>query len=99
MVLRIEFEDCLYIGMTESRESQRLIAHAMTCNGTPDTSGMQELDGYVACEPLVMSTINNTHPARADLLEEAVPAKHSAGMDRGRRHRGTCLRHPMSGID
>ena len=88
IVLRIEFKNSLNVGMAESRESKRLVAHAVSCNGTADTSGIQELDCYIAA-----------HPARADLLEEAVAAKHSAGMDRGRRHRGTCLRHPMSGTD
>ena|SRR6266849_1249459 len=84
-ILRVEIMNRGDIGMIQPREGLGLLVEALTGRFVSEGAGWQDLQGHVALEPLVAGAIDFTHAARANLLHDAVMAKHRANHDEGTR--------------
>src|SRR6266851_427222 len=71
-VLLADFIDRADIGMVEGRRSLSLSLETSQCLGISGDIVRQEFQGDKAMESGVLSLIHNTHPAAAELLDDAV---------------------------
>src|SRR4051812_31776510 len=77
--------------MAYPREGDGLVADLMPRHHAANAPRSEQLDGDIAAEPLIVCAIDDAHASGADLLQQTVSPKHSAGMSDGGSHRkGVC---------
>src|SRR3954454_19629666 len=87
----IELEDSFDIRMAYPREGDGLVADLMPRHHAANAPRSEQLDGDIAAEPLIVCAIDDAHASGADLLQQTVSPKHSAGMSNGGSHgKGVC---------
>ena len=79
------------IGVVQSGEGNSLFLQKLTRTFIDDCSLMDDLDGYFTVEVLVAGSINHTHPAAADLLNDAIVGEGLTDESVGFRHSAAIL--------
>ena len=78
VILVAKFKDGFDVGVVQFGERQRLLAKSLACSLVRQHTGRKDFESHVAVELLIMGTVDNTHTARTNLLENAVVTKRLA---------------------